>query len=87
MERKSVQKVIHAEAFNKVCEALNKVYDAQRNDWDLRVPTVLWVYRKTCKKPTGQTPLRLEYGVNVVVPVESNILSLCITVPIDMMAC
>ena len=29
MEGMSVQKVIHTESFHKVCEALNKVYDAQ----------------------------------------------------------
>lgn len=43
----SVQKVIHAKAFNEVCEALNKVYDLQQTDWDLWVPVVLWAYWKT----------------------------------------
>lgn len=36
MERMSAQKVIHAEAFNKVCEALKKVCSVYRNDWDLQ---------------------------------------------------
>ena len=64
MERPSAQKDIHAEAFNKVCEALNKVHNAKQIDWDLCVPAVLWAYRATCKKLTTQAPLRLEYEAN-----------------------
>jgi len=85
LEKTSVQKVIHAEAFNEVCEALNKVYDAQQTDWDLRIPVVRWAYRTTCKKLMAQTPPRLEYGENVVIPIEYSMPSLCIITPIDIM--
>jgi len=41
------------EAFNKVFEtALTKFFNAQRSDWDLCIPIVLWAYRMTCKKFT-----------------------------------
>jgi len=61
--RTVTQKVLHTEAFDKVCHALNKVCNAHRSDWDLRVPSLLWAYRMTCKKLMGQTPFRLVYGV------------------------
>lgn len=67
------------EAFNKVLEnALNKVSNTQGSGWDLHIPIVLWAYRTTCKKLTRQTPFRLVYGVEAVMPMEYIVPSLCI---------
>lgn len=66
-------------AFNKILDnMLAKVWNAQRNDWDVHVPTVLWAYKTTCKKLTGQTPFQLVYGIKAVMPMEYIVPSLCI---------
>ena len=61
-----------------------KICSVNRDDWDLRVSTVLWSYRTTCKKLTMQTPFKLVYGLEVVVPMEYLVPSLRIVAFIDM---
>jgi hypothetical protein len=46
------------------------ICSVNRDDWDLRVPTMLWAYRTTYKKSTMQSPFKLVYGLELVVPME-----------------
>jgi hypothetical protein len=58
-------------AFNNILETmLTKICSVNKDDWDFRIPTVLWAYRTTCKKLTTKTPFKLVYGLEVVVPME-----------------
>jgi transposase InsO family protein len=73
------------EPFNNILETmLTKICSVNRDDWDLRVPTVLWAYRTTCKKMTMQNPFKLVYGLEVVVTMEYLVPSLRIATFIDM---
>jgi transposase InsO family protein len=57
------------EAFNKILErGLTKVCCTNREDWDDRVPAVLWAYRTTTKKLHRYMPIQLVYGKEEVVP-------------------
>ena len=43
--------------------------------WPDELPSVLWVYRTTVRTPTGETPFRLAYGADVVIPAEVGLTS------------
>ena len=43
--------------------------------WPDELPNVLWVYRTTARTPTGETPFRLAYGSDTVIPVEVGLIS------------
>ena len=61
-----------------------KICSVNMDDWDLRVPVVLWANRTTCNKLTIQTPFKLVYGLEDVFPMEYLVPSLRIVAFTDM---
>ena len=59
------------ESFNKtLTKGLTKNWNINKDDWDDKVPTLLWEYRTSYKRATNQTPFKLVYGQEVVVPLQ-----------------
>jgi len=54
------------------------------NDWDVRIPVILWAYRTTYKRLTGKTTFQLVYGKEAIMPMEYIIPSLRIVVVTEM---
>ena len=60
-----------AEATNKtLITALKKKLEQAKGKWVEELPDVLWAYRTTPGRPTGNTPFALAYGMDAVIPIE-----------------
>jgi len=56
---------------NKVLQnVLKKIVILNYRHWDQNLHSALWVFRTAYKTTTGQTPFKLAYGLEVVVPME-----------------
>ena len=62
-----------AEAVNKVIvNGLKKRLDDVKGRWVEELPHVLWTYRTTPRRSTGETPFSMTYGAVVVIPLETS---------------
>ena len=43
--------------------------------WPEELPSILWVHRTTARTPTGETPFRLTYGSEAIIPAEVELTS------------
>ncbi|KAG7584809.1 Ribonuclease H domain [Arabidopsis thaliana x Arabidopsis arenosa] len=63
-----------AEAANKtILSNLKKRLSHLKGGWYDELQPVLWAYRTTPRRPTGETPFSLVYGTEAVVPAELNV--------------
>ena len=44
--------------------------------WPEEFPNVLWAYRTTAGTPTGETPFKLTYGIEAIIPVKVEVTSM-----------
>ena len=62
-----------AEAVNKVIvNGLKKRLDDAKGKWVEELPHVLWTYRTTSRKSTGETPFSMTYGAETVILLETG---------------
>ncbi|RVW21060.1 Retrovirus-related Pol polyprotein from transposon opus [Vitis vinifera] len=60
-----------AEATNKtLITALKKRLEQAKGKWVEELPGVLWAYRTTPRRPTGNTPFALAYSMDAIIPTE-----------------
>ncbi|CAL8992761.1 unnamed protein product [Prunus brigantina] len=58
-----------AEASNKVIlDCLKKRLEGAEGKWVDELPGVLWAYRTTKQRSTGETPFSLPYGMEAIIP-------------------
>ena len=50
--------------------------DDTKGRWVEELPHVLWTYRTTPRRSTGETPFSMSYGVEIVIPIETGFLTL-----------
>ena len=65
-----------ADAVNKVIvNGLKKRLDDAKGKWVEELPHVLWTYRTTPRRSTGETPFSMTYGAEAVIPLETGFLT------------
>lgn len=70
-----------AKATNKILvSVIYKSCGVEQEDWEEKLPLVLWAYKTTYKVTTGQTPFQLMYDQEAIVPAEFIVLSLRIAI-------
>ncbi len=68
------------ERTNKIlCSMLAKDIKVHVNicDWDFKIHHVVWVYNTTYKTATWYSPFRLIYGMEALLPIELEVMTLC----------
>jgi hypothetical protein len=68
------------ESTNKVLESiLTKTIQLHHRDWADRLPEALWAYRTTWRNTIGHTSYELVYRKQVLLPIEFQVRTLCIS--------
>ncbi|RVW14330.1 hypothetical protein CK203_099083 [Vitis vinifera] len=64
-------KWVEAEAYASIKTRMSpKKARASQGKWVEELPGILWAYRTTPRRPTGNTPFALAYGMDAIIPTE-----------------
>jgi len=70
---------VAVKSFNKTLhKGITKICNIEKDDWDDKVPTILWAYHTRYRQSIGATPFKLVYGQDVVVPFHGSENTHCI---------
>ena len=62
-----------AETVNEVIvNGFKKRLDDAKGKWVEELPHILWTYRTTPRRSTGETPFLMSYGAETVIPIETG---------------
>ena len=65
-----------AEVTNKsIMNGLKRRLDDLNGQWTEELSSVLWAYQTTPRRSTRETPFSMTYGVEVVIPMETGLLT------------
>jgi len=76
-----------------LCSMLAKEAEVHVNicDWDLKIHHFVWVYNTTYKSTTRYSPFHLTYGMEALLPIELEVMTLCtattMRLPLDESQC
>ena len=56
-------------------EIIKTRLEGAKGIWPKELPSILWAYRTTARTPTGETPFRLTYGSEAIIPAEVGLTS------------
>ena len=62
-----------------ILNGLKRRLDGAKGRWAEELSNVLWAYRTTPRRSTGETPFSLTYGAKVVIPTEVSLCSARVT--------
>lgn len=69
------------EAVNKIPKRmLQRMIGVRKRNWNLILYLALWAYRTLVRNATGFTPFQLVYGLEAILPIQCEILSLKLTI-------
>ena len=62
------------ERFNKtLCDILSKYVNENQNNWDVLIPYALFAYNTAKQDSTNETPFRLVYGRDPILPIDNTL--------------